>query len=99
MDPPTPMPIAPTPVKEPPHKVDPPKPVSDAEWLSVPKLMGVLQDSHTPAQREWAADCLGAADCNSNAMVLSSLMTAARTDSAPAVRIACIHALVKLHAT
>jgi hypothetical protein len=92
-------PIAPTPVKEPTHKVAPATPVSDAEWLSVPKLLSVLKDSHTPAQREWAADCLGAADCKSNAMVLPSLMTAARSDSAPAVRIACIHALVKLHAT
>jgi hypothetical protein len=93
------VPVVPTPVKEPIHKAAPATPVSDAEWMSVPKLLGVLKDSHTPAQREWAADCLGAADCKSNAMVLPSLMTAARADSAPAVRIACIHALVKLHAT
>jgi hypothetical protein len=93
------VPVAPTPVKEPIRKVAPPTPVSDADWLSVPKLLAVLQDSRMPAQREWAADCLGAVDCKSNAMVLPSLMTAARADSAPAVRIACIHALVKLHAT
>jgi hypothetical protein len=93
------VPVMPTPVKEPPLKVAPQTNLSDAEWLSVPKLLGVLKDSHTSAQREWAADCLGATDCKSNAMVLPSLMTAARTDASPNVRIACIHALVKLHAT
>ncbi len=93
------VPVVRTPVKEPPHRVAPQANVSDAEWLSVPKLLGVLKDSHISAQREWAADCLGEADCKSNAMVLPCLMTAARTDASPNVRIACIHALVKLHAT
>src|SRR5260370_31030512 len=51
------------------------------------------------AQREWGADCLGEADTKSNALVLPSLLTAARADASPNVRIACIHALVKLHAT
>jgi hypothetical protein len=90
--------VAPVTMKEPSHPAAPRPAASDADWLSVPKLLGVLKDSHTSVQREWAADCLGGADCLSNPMVVPALMTAARTDASPNVRIACIHTLVKLRA-
>jgi hypothetical protein len=91
--------VARAPMKEPGRTAASPPVVSDADWLSVPKLLGVLKESRTSSQREWAAECLCGADCRSNPMVLPALMTAARTDVSPTVRIACIHTLVKLHAT
>jgi hypothetical protein len=79
-----------------------PAPASPApaatEWLSVPKLLSVLKESKTPAQREWAADCLAGADCTAHPDVIPAVLSTAKTDASAIVRVACIHTLEKVHA-
>jgi hypothetical protein len=73
-------------------------PATDSDWLSVPKLMSVLKDSDKPSQREWAADCLSGVDSSSHAQAVPALLAAARSDSSPLVRVACIRTIDKMHA-
>jgi hypothetical protein len=72
---------------------------TDVEWLSVPKLLSVLKESDTPAQREWAADCLAGADCKTHPEVIPAVLRAAKADASATVRIASIRTLAKVHAS
>jgi hypothetical protein len=71
---------------------------TEVEWLSVPKLLSVLKDSDTPAQREWAADCLAGADCKAHPEIIPAVLNAAKADASASVRIASIRTLAKVHA-
>jgi hypothetical protein len=102
-----PAPLPPAPPKESAYQtkprntalVNPPRSTQEpAEWLSVPKLLSVLKESDTPAQREWAADCIAGANCASHPEIVPAVLSASKTDSSPIVRIACIHTLDKVHA-
>lgn len=63
-----------------------------------PAMLMVLHDSLYPSQREWAAENLSTCDWRSNPQVVPALVTAAREDAAPTVRVACIHYLARMNA-
>jgi hypothetical protein len=73
----------------------PPPTDSGLEQSGIPEQMTVLRDSAYPAQREWAAMNLASQDLRMHAEILTALLTAARQDSAPTVRAACIHGLAR----
>jgi hypothetical protein len=56
-----------------------------------------LRDAVDPAQREHAAEALGGCDGWSNPQVVQALVEAARSDSAPLVRVACLRSLARLN--
>lgn len=60
------------------------------------QLLLVLRNSIYPFQREWAVDNLSNIDWRSNPEVVQALMSAARKDPAPTVRVMCIRSLVKM---
>src|SRR5262249_21045762 len=64
---------------------------------NVPQLLMVLRESIYPAQREWAAEGLGAVGCQAYPQVPPALLKAAREDTAPTVQVACIRCLVRMN--
>ena len=62
------------------------------------QLIGVLQNSPYPAQREWAATNLSTFDWRMYPHLTMVLIQAARQDSAPIVRAAAVYSLSRLNA-
>lgn len=71
-------------------------PVASTNGPNPQQLLVVLRNSIYPFQREWAVDNLSNVDWRSNPEVVQALMSAARKDAAPTVRVMCIRALVKM---
>lgn len=65
----------------------------------VPQMLGVLQESPYPAQREWAAMNLAAIDLQACPDVLQALLTAARKDPAATVRAGCVQCVARQNLT
>jgi len=63
---------------------------------SVAQLLQMLRESDFPSQREWAAEQLSAT--RSNPEAVQGLVTAAKTDPAPMVRVCCVRSLMKMQA-
>ena len=57
----------------------------------------MLRESDFPSQREWAAEQLGA-QRPLGPEAVQGLVTAAKTDPAPMVRVSCVRALMKMQA-
>jgi hypothetical protein len=58
--------------------------------------MLVLRKSGSPEQREWAADNLGHVDWRKNPHMVKPMLSAARGDAAPIVRVACVRSMSKM---
>lgn len=71
-------------------------PVASTHGPNPQQLLVVLRNSIYPFQREWAVDNLSNVDWRSNPEVVQALMSAARKDAAPTVRVMCIRSLVKM---
>ncbi len=71
-----------------------------AAGSNTPQLLAVLRDSLYPSQREWAADSLASQrGSQSQAQVVSALISAAKDDPAPTVRAGCVRAIAQLQIT
>lgn len=80
----------------PPSGYYPPRaPVSSAIPSTV-QVMQMLRDSDYPSQREWAADQLSDLNWRTYPQAVAVLVTAARTDPAPLVRVCCVRSLMKM---
>jgi hypothetical protein len=55
-----------------------------------------LREALLPSEREWAAEQLGKCDWHSEPEAVEALLMAARSDPAPMVRVACVHALGRM---
>jgi HEAT repeat protein len=60
------------------------------------QLVTILQRGTTPARREEAARSLAGIDGKRHPEVVTALLTAARQDEAPEVRLACVRNLARL---
>jgi hypothetical protein len=60
--------------------------------------LAMLRNGTSAEHREWAANYLSTLDWRSHPELLQSLLTAARTDSAPGVRAQCIRCVVRMQA-
>jgi hypothetical protein len=60
--------------------------------------MGLLHDSLLPSERERAAESLSRCDWKVEPQAAHALLTAAGTDPAPTVRVACVRALARMKA-
>lgn len=86
------VPPAVVPIPEPPvTPVQPSAPTHD-----LPPVLGMLRDSHHPEERAWAADFLSRIDWRTNPHVVPALLAAARRDTAPLVRVACVRSLARM---
>ncbi|MBI1916017.1 MAG: HEAT repeat domain-containing protein [Planctomycetes bacterium] len=65
---------------------------------SVAQMLQMLRDSDFPSQREWAAEQLAGLNGRSNPEVVQCLVTAAKMDPAPMVRVCCVRSLMKMQA-
>jgi hypothetical protein len=75
-----------------------PTPQLDAAAAALRDALGMLQNGTSPEHREWAANYLSTVDWHSHPEIVPSLLTAARTDTAAAVRAQCIRCLVRMQA-
>lgn len=66
---------------------------------NIPQLLSVLRGSLYPEQREWAATQLSGVNWRSHPQVVQGLAKAAREDSAPTVRVACLRSLAQMNAS
>lgn len=66
---------------------------------TVYQMLTTLKTSLYPAQREWAAIHLSKCDWRNQPHLVQGLLTAAKEDAAPMVRIACIKTLVRIGVT
>jgi hypothetical protein len=64
----------------------------------VQRLVGMLQNDASPAQREWAAVSLAELDWRCHPQVVDVLLRAATRDAAPTVRVECVRALARMDA-
>jgi hypothetical protein len=64
---------------------------------AVQKMTSVLKSSLYPSQREWAVEYLASLDWHTHEQVVPALLTAAREDPAPTVRLACVHCLARMN--
>ena len=60
------------------------------------QMLAALHGSLFPSQREWAAEGLATLDWRIHPEIVQALVTAAREDPAPTVRVACLHDLTKM---
>jgi hypothetical protein len=65
--------------------------------MTLPQLVGLLREAPSAEQREWAANGLGAWDGWTNPQAVQALIGAARCDSSPAVRAACVRSLGRMN--
>jgi hypothetical protein len=66
------------------------------EQADVPQLRTILKEALFPSHREWAADRLGHLDWRQHPEVVQSLMTTAKDDLAPMVRVSCVRSLARM---
>jgi hypothetical protein len=63
----------------------------------IPQLLGMLQESLYPSQREWAAENLASYDWRDHPHVVQVLVAAAGKDPAATVRTECVRSLAKMN--
>jgi hypothetical protein len=63
----------------------------------IPQLLGILQESLYPSQREWAVESLAGYDWRTHPHIVEALVTAAAKDPAATVRTECVRALGKMN--
>jgi hypothetical protein len=75
-----------------------PGPAMVQESSPPPHLLTTLRDSLYPSEREMAAEELAHCDWRAQPGVVQALVTAAKTDPAPLVRVSCVRALGRMKA-
>jgi hypothetical protein len=70
-------------------------PANDAD---IRRLMGVVQNDISPAQREWAAASLGKLSWRTHPEVVDVLLSVATRDTSATVRVECVHSLAEMDA-
>lgn len=88
--------VAATGTSRPEENREPDFPAPGATRVTVRQLLTVLHQSSVIQQREWAADNLSSVNWQENPRVAEAILKAAREDSAPTVRQACVRSLMKM---
>jgi hypothetical protein len=74
-----------------------PAPASGMFAVNPVQALRALRNAIEPEQREWAAVNLATVDWRAQPQVVDALLTAARKDLAPTVRVACIRSLMHMN--
>jgi hypothetical protein len=74
----------------------PPPPAYYQGRADVQRLVRMLQNDVSPAQREWAAASLAGLDWRCHPQVVDVLLKAATGDAAPTVRVECVRTLARM---